>query len=377
MPPTIREDHKALYRFDVAELDQATKSRTPEGYIRVTARVARSGIQEYPDGLGGVMKELRHPDDVFSQDALQSLTMLPVSNLHPPEFLTPKNVRKHQVGFSGENVTVDGKWIKIPIVVMDETAIKDVEEGRRELSVGYTVDLLEEAGTYDGQPYTHRQTNIRGNHIALVDRARAGKEARINLDGGKLMDQKLVTVVIDGIDYQASPEVSLALNKAKDALTQALADKDKSKALTDALQAKFDELTKERDELKAKLDTASDPKTIDALVTARLDLLTKALSVVKDGDFTGKSDREVMEAVVKARHADLDLKDKSDAYVQARFDAVVETVKSEPARKQRELTRPVVGNEDTGTIDLDKIRKETLDSIYGRHLKTPGLNKEV
>lgn len=377
MPPTIREDHKALYRFDVAELDQATKSRTPEGYIRVTARVARSGIQEYPDGLGGVMKELRHPDDVFSQDALQSLTMLPVSNLHPPEFVTPKNVREHQVGFSGENVTVDGKWIKIPIVVMDETAIKDVEEGRRELSVGYTVDLLEEAGTYDGQPYTHRQTNIRGNHIALVDRARAGKEARINLDGGKLMDQKLVTVVIDGIDYQASPEVSLALNKAKDALTQALADKDKSKALTDALQAKFDELTKERDELKAKLDTASDPKTIDALVTARLDLLTKALSVVKDGDFTGKSDREVMEAVVKARHADLDLKDKSDAYVQARFDAVVETVKSEPARKQRELTRPVVGNEDTGTIDLDKIRKETLDSIYGRHLKTPGLNKEV
>ena len=36
---------------------------------------------------------------------------------------------------------------------------------------------------YNGEPFDFRQTNIRYNHLAIVDEARAGPEARIVLDG--------------------------------------------------------------------------------------------------------------------------------------------------------------------------------------------------
>lgn len=375
MDARIRQDHRGLYRQDVAILD-ATTTRTPEGYIRVTAKIARSGIQEYPDGQGGVMRELRHPDDVFSQSALQSLTLLPVSNLHPPEFINPGNARKYQVGYSGESVTVDGRWITIPLVITDEEAIHDVEAGRRELSVGYTVDLIDEGGVYDGQEYTHRQTNIRGNHIALVDRARAGSEARINLDerGGN-MDGKLITILLDGIEYQASPEVQreiTRLTRQLDEITTALED---AKKASETSQAKLDEKTAEALDLKKKLDEATDTATIEARVKARLDLLAKASKIVKTEDLLGKSDREIMAAVIHAKHADLDLANATDDYIAARFDAILEAAPEDTIRQVREQTKPVTGQTtDREHVDLAAKRQEMMDAIYNRHLT--GADKE-
>lgn len=342
-------------------MGQAT--RTPEGYIRVEAIIARSGIQEYQGDNGEIRKELRHPDDVFSQAALDSLTMLPVSNLHPSEMVDPENVKRIQCGFTGENVRVDGKFIKIPLVVNDADAIADVEAGRRELSVGYTVDLIEEQGAYDGQPYTHRQTNIRGNHVALVDRARAGREARINIDGGMNMENKLVTVVLDGIEYQASPEVQRELQKANKRADEAVKASETLKSEKDQLQAKLDEEKTLSADLQKKLDEASDQKKIDAAVKARIDLLTKAALVCKDVDFTGKTDREVMEAVVKAKHDGLDLTDKSEVYVLARFDAVVESLGKDALAAQRKQTAPIIGVTDGDDGDSEKARKDAADAI--------------
>lgn len=48
--------------------------------------------------------------------------------------------------------------------------------------LGYTVDLIPEEGSYNGQPYNFRQSNIKYNHLSIVDNARAGSEARIALD---------------------------------------------------------------------------------------------------------------------------------------------------------------------------------------------------
>ena len=69
------------------------------------------------------------------------------------------------------------------------------QHGFKELSLGYNLDLVEEPGTYNGEPYDAIQTNIVINHLALVASARAGEQARLNIDGsdepelkgGKLM----------------------------------------------------------------------------------------------------------------------------------------------------------------------------------------------
>ena len=46
---------------------------------------------------------------------------------------------------------------------------------------------------------------------------------------------------------------------------------------------------------------------------------------MKDGKFEGKSDVEVMKEVLLAHNKDMDLKEKSEEYIKARFDAIAET----------------------------------------------------
>lgn len=69
-----------------------------------------------------------------------------------------------------------GEWadyILADLHIHDRELIDAVQNGKREISCGYTCEYVENA---DG---TYSQKNIRGNHIAVVDRGRAGKRAAI------------------------------------------------------------------------------------------------------------------------------------------------------------------------------------------------------
>ena len=55
--------------------------------------------------------------------------------------------------------------------------------GLKELSLGYNLTLEETPGVWNGQEYDAIQRDIRINHLALVREARAGDQARLNIDG--------------------------------------------------------------------------------------------------------------------------------------------------------------------------------------------------
>src|SRR5690606_11989374 len=79
----------------------------------------------------------------------------------------------------------DGEWIALPLILKDAAAIKAVQGGKRELSAGYTCTLDWTPGTTpDGETYDAVQRGIKINHLAVVDRARAGSTARIG-DGAE------------------------------------------------------------------------------------------------------------------------------------------------------------------------------------------------
>jgi hypothetical protein len=157
---------------------------TNEGYIKANAIVTRTGVFLYKNPDGTIRKELRHPDEVFKVDSLDSMKMIPVTNGHPQERLvSAENAKRLAIGYTGETITQDGEFVLSNLMITDLASIKDVtERKRKELSLGYTVDLIPEEGSYNGQPYNFRQTNIKYNHLSIVDNARAGSEARIALD---------------------------------------------------------------------------------------------------------------------------------------------------------------------------------------------------
>jgi uncharacterized protein len=313
---------------------------TPEGYLSGDAIATRTGVFDYIMPDGSVQKQLRHPDDVLTQDSLATLKHKPVTDDHPLELVNVDNAGKYGVGFTGDTVRVDKGNIGITFSVTNkDTIMKIVGKKKRELSLGYNLDLVEEAGEYEGQPYTHRQTNIRYNHLAIVEKGRAGREARINMDGVAVqlhhdhvedlnMDKPLSTVNLDGIDYQASPEVAKALAKAQEATKQAQANLDAAQAKQDEAQASFDAY-------KAEFNADS----IAQAVNARVALMAEASKVINLDAMGDKTDRQIQEAVILSKHPALNLDGLSSDYVKARYDAVMEAVPSKDATalaKQKE-----------------------------------------
>lgn len=155
-------------------------TRTPEGYLIChDVPINRTGDQEYTARdlqLGGDPDRLvivhRYPEDVFDPAALASFEGKDITQGHPPENLTPENQAAYSKGHI-ENVRRVGDNTVADLYIKDAGLASDVENGVvREVSCGYLCDYVP-----DGNGY--KQQRIRGNHVAVVHRGRAGHDVAI------------------------------------------------------------------------------------------------------------------------------------------------------------------------------------------------------
>jgi uncharacterized protein len=160
------------------------QSLTPEGFLLCEeVPIKRTGEMLYgpgetpikpgPDGYARVTRDARA---LFTDAAITSYNGKPVVNDHPPEDVTPHNWKQYAVGtcLNARRGTGDDNDIMVAdLLITDHAAIRDVQAGKREVSAGYEADY-EQTGDGAG-----RQTNIIGNHIALVDRGRCGPRCAI------------------------------------------------------------------------------------------------------------------------------------------------------------------------------------------------------
>lgn len=153
---------------------------TPEGFLICRdVPINRIGEQIYLAeelGLEGdpgrEVAVYRRPDDVFSPAALASFEAKDVTAGHPPESVTPENHALYAKGHV-QNVRRNGDFTVADLVVKDASLISDIRNGVvREISCGYLCSYVPEGDGY-------RQTNIQGNHVAVVLKGRAGSEVSI------------------------------------------------------------------------------------------------------------------------------------------------------------------------------------------------------
>jgi hypothetical protein len=322
-------------------------TRTDEGYLIDTPVVGRTGIQLYKNADGTIRRELRPPEEVFNADSLKSFAGKPVTDEHPGEPVTAKNAKRLSVGTMQGEGKQDGDNVIAPIIVHDGEMIdKIMNEGKRELSLGYKVDLEETPGVWNGQEYDAIQRNIRINHLAIVPRGRAGN-ARLNLDRHdavlfnpeeeNAMPENLSRIRLDsGLEYQAAPEVIHALEKARD-------DNAELNTRVDEIKKQLDTIAAERDTLKSQVES-TDKVRSDALAAARAEVKARAeLDKVAEAfkvDGAGKTDREVKELVIKSMRTDADLTGKSEDYVNAAFDLTVSMKNDVAMAAQRQAGAP-------------------------------------
>ena len=155
---------------------------TAEGYLICrSVPIARTGDQEYTarevmqDGdPGQTVIVHRRPEDVFAEETIASFEGKPVTDDHPPENVQAENFASYARGHV-QNVRQAGDNLVGDVYITDAKLASDVKHSvKREISCGYQCDLVPDgAGGY-------YQTNIRGNHVAVVLRGRAGHDVAIH-----------------------------------------------------------------------------------------------------------------------------------------------------------------------------------------------------
>ena len=361
-----------------------------DGYLVVDARIARTGVQRYLGSEVGkpelpFVDVYRPPEQVFATDAMSSFAHRPVTDDHPTEAVTADNWKQLAVGQTSDEIRKDDGFLRVPLMVADGDTIAKIESGKRELSAGYNCDLEFTSGkTPNGETYDAIQTNIRANHVAIVQAGRAGKECRIG-DGGSaqtwglspitkpqtkdsIMDN-LRNMMVDGLPVQTTDAGAIAIDK----LT---ADRTKLQADNAELQAQLDAAKKEKEEEIAKKDAAiEDAKSkildqagIDKLVADRVALESTAKAIHKDVKTTGVSDHDLKRSVVVAKLGDDALKmadGKDETYVNAFVDARFATL-AEDAAKNKDQFRDTVANGGAPASNLNDaqaVRQQAFDNL--------------
>ena len=350
-------------RYDRAAI---RAEKTDEGYLIDTPIVGRIGIQEYRRADGTIRRELRMPEDVFEVDSLASFAGKPITDDHPAERVTAANAKKLMIGtMTGSGVQEDGT-VKAPIVIYDAEVIDKIEKGgKRELSLGYRVELDETPGEWEGCPYDAVQRKIRINHLALVRTGRAGV-ARLNLDRDDAvfynqkdehMDKVTGKLRLDsGLEYEAAPEVIVAYEKMRTDAEEAKSAVADSAKKVDAMQAEIDTLKASMPDVeKIKADAI---ETAKAEIAARAELEKKAEKFEVKCD--GLSDRAIKEACIKSVRTDADLAEKSDEYVDAAFEVHVDLHKDAEGKTADQRKAMNTEGEKTDRVDAYRAYKNNL-----------------
>lgn len=354
-----------LQRFDKSLIQDY--GETPEGYLTVTVPITRPGVFPYQRQDGTIQMEAKLPDEIFSDRTIRSARSKPVTDDHPNEPVTLKNFSLYSKGLSHTDATVKNLKLYVSMTITDEGLIQKVRDGKREISIGFLSDVVAEQGSYNGETYQFVQRNLEINHIAIVDQGRAGPEVAIRKDsdawqienkGGK---SEMPIYKIDEKEYEVDSAVKSFLDAQQariDAANVKVKDFDILQGRFDAQEVKLKNTEKELEDVKKEHVSADQ---LDARVQARVILISGAQAFLGDSfDFTGKTDREIKEAVIQNSKPDFKGDGKSDDYINAFYDASVERAKAD-GFSSTGYNHMLTGDGATGSNKIEAMKNQRLN----------------
>lgn len=353
----------------VDKLEIADQGETPDGYLAVQAKIARMGIYQYARSEIGdtegdpneLVNVYRSEDEVFDKEAMASFAHKPITLNHPRDAVGKANWRQYSRGMSGGRVARVGDFLEIPMVVNDGEAIQKIKDGVRELSAGYSATITVGDGIApSGETYRAVMTDIRGNHIAIVDRGRAGSQCRIGDAAWPIEDTvppvppkketaNVKTYTLDGLPVRYDDEAALdaafaklatRVSDAEAATATALSDKATAEAAVataatanvtaiEAKDAEIATLTATAATLTAELADARDPAKLRDAATAYAATVAKAKALGAE-IADNASEADVKKAAVSLKLGDV-AANWTDAQVDVSFATLTAGVKVDTA----------------------------------------------
>lgn len=245
--------------------------------------ILKSGIFPYLGSEIGqgepsrVYKVLRSEEELSKPDTIKSFELVPLINEHfvLGELGTDTDDKPID-GIVGESIYFEAPYLKSNIKVFGKHIKKLIEVGKIELSAGYSCKYIPVENNPD---YDFIQTDIRANHLALVEAGRNGSDVAVQDALKFTLDSKELLMNLEDILAQIS----------------ALSDEDKAKLLATLKPAEDEntEVEKEvaKDEEKAvatdmeKTEVAKDAETpvdVEAIKQEAVKEVMSELAEVKE-----------------------------------------------------------------------------------------------
>ena len=170
--------------------DRSMRSYDEDGRLHVeTSNISKATVNPYygseipnHDKLGleptKVYYMLRDPEEL--EKAVQTFNNLPLLSKHIP--VSADDPQKDViVGTTGSDAKFEDGYLKCSLAVWDSEAIAGIESGEQmELSSAYRYVADMTAGEFNGMRYDGVMRDIVGNHVALVDVGRAGRDVVVS-----------------------------------------------------------------------------------------------------------------------------------------------------------------------------------------------------
>jgi hypothetical protein len=304
----------------------------------------------------------RPADEVFNRDSLQTYAHRPVTMGHPEGYVTADTWKdSDSVGLTGEDVVRDGEFVRVPMVLMDKSAIEAVQDGDTDqLSMGYSM-VLDEAAS--GDDYDATMRDIRSNHVAVVPLARGGSKLRIGDTGGTTVPEKTEKITVDGIEIEVVAPGQQVIERYLGRLESQVADaQTKISQATDAQRAAQESAKSEIDNRDTKIkalqkavaDAATDPKDMAEAVARFSKVRDQATRILgRDASLDGMSETDMYRTVVNQKMGEEVAKTMTDEQLEAAFEAFASIATT---------ARPY-GNTGGRSMQVDRVVHDASDNI--------------
>lgn len=271
-----------ILAYDSMQFAESARTIDDNGFLHVTGcaitkeQVAPYFGREIPNwqrlGL--------NPDSIYKlyrpaaeiKKAVESCNGVPIQLEHH-EDLADAPAKETRIGSTGTDGEFRAPYLVNSLHFTDADAIKRIQDGSmRELSLCYRYEPVAKRGTFDGEDYDLVMTNLSCNHVALVEKGRAGHDVFVKdaapeglkTEGGsKDTAQNINNNAANGVNNEDNAMDSEKMKLFIDELVNAGIDGEKAKAT-------IEEILKERtaepvktEEVKEEVKT-EDEDTVDA-----------------------------------------------------------------------------------------------------------------
>lgn len=346
-----------MYTISRLAFDRSARRFDADGRLHVDAsHISKATVNPYyGQEIPGWQELGLEPDRVYQllRDPLELAKAAPTFNNLP---ILSKHVavsaddpkKDLVVGSIGSDVAFNAPYLDASLCIWDAAGVAAIEtDTTKELSCAYRYVPVMESGTFEGQPYDGKMTQIQGNHLALVEVGRAGPDV----------------VVADATPFKKETP-AMKKTKLGNALIVALGLASPVLAADSALAGlvgRAERKTFDKAAVKAKLlamDAGIDPEQLDNIIDAILDV--EQSPEAKEIGAADEDDEE--EAKKKAEAAADEDDDKDEKVSKTAMDAAIANLRE--SFKQLEAAKSDV----RATVG-DVMGMDSAEDVYAFALK--------